>query len=77
MFAFCREVSITNTRPGQTDLWLPLVKTNISKAKISYSDASLFNSLPIDLKTIENYTVLSFTIKLKLSPTQPQSTTCG
>ena len=43
---------------------LPLAKTDISKA-ISYSGASLFNSLPSDLKTIENYTVSSFTIKLK------------
>ena len=42
-----------------------LVKTDISKAKISYSGASVFNSLPSDLKTIENYTVSSFTIKLK------------
>jgi hypothetical protein len=32
---------------------------------MSYSGASLFNSLPSDLKTIENYTVSSFTIKLK------------
>ena len=32
---------------------------------MSYSGASLLNSLPSDLKTIENYTVSSFTIKLK------------
>ena len=45
---------------------LPLVKTDISKA-ISYSGASLFLfvTLPGDIKTIENYTVSSFTIKLK------------
>jgi hypothetical protein len=35
---------------AQTDLRLSLVKTDISKAKISYSGASLFNSLPADLK---------------------------
>jgi hypothetical protein len=52
VFAFCRDVSITNTRSAQTDLRLPLVKTDISKAKIFYSGASLFNSLPSDLKTI-------------------------
>ena len=58
-------MSIGNTKSAQTDFRLPLVKTDISRAKMSYSGASLFNSLPSDLKTIENYTVSSFTIKLK------------
>jgi hypothetical protein len=58
---------IDNTRlsAAQIDLRFPLVKTYISKAKISYSGASLFNSLPSNLKTIENYTVSPFIIKLK------------
>ena len=54
-------MSIGNTKSAQTDFRLPLVKTDISRAKMSYSGASLFNSLPSDLKTIENYTVSSFT----------------
>jgi hypothetical protein len=42
------------------------LKTDISKAKISYIvGLSLFNPLPSDLKTTKYYTVSSFTIKFK------------
>jgi hypothetical protein len=48
-------------------LKVPSVKTEQDKSKISYSGASLFNSLPSELKDIENHSINS--CKKKLKPT--------
>ena len=48
-----------------TDLKVPSVKTTQAKSKISFSGASLFNSLPSELKDIENHSIYSYKKKLK------------
>jgi hypothetical protein len=53
LFTFCCETSSINTRSSLTDLKIPVIKTEIAKSKISFSGASLFNSLPDDLKVLQ------------------------
>lgn len=65
LFTFRCESSSIYTRSSLTDLEIPFVKTEIAKSKLSFSGASLFNSLPDDLKIIANYTVISYKKNLK------------
>ena len=65
LFVFVRDSQPIPTRSTITDLKVPLVKTEQAKSKISYSGASLFNSLPSELKDIENYSLNSYKNKLK------------
>ena len=57
--------SLVPTRSSITDLKVPSVKTTQAKSKISFSGASLFNSLPSELKDIENHSIYSYKKKLK------------
>ena len=52
-------------RSSLTDLKIPVIKIEIAKSKISFSGASLFNSLPDDLKDIANNTAISYKKHLK------------
>ena len=47
---FVRKSQPIRTRSTYTDLKVPSIKTEQAKSKISYSGASLFNSLPAELK---------------------------
>lgn len=58
-------MSNANTSSSLTHLRLPYVKTEFVKSKLSYSGASLLNSLPNDLKIIANRTISLYKIKLK------------
>ena len=53
------------TRSSETDIQVSTVKTEKSKSKITYSGATLFNSLPTNLKLFENYSYNVFKCKLK------------
>ena len=59
---FKKKIDLVNitTRSLKTDIKVEKVKTEKSKSKISYSGATLFNSLPTYLKEIENYSYASF-----------------
>ena len=65
LFVYVRDSQPIQTRSTITDLKVPLVKTEQAKSKISFSAASLFNSLPAELKMIENYSLSSYKSKLK------------
>ena len=65
LFVFVRDSHPIPTRSSITDLKVPSVKTTQAKSKISFSGASLFNSLPSELKDIENHSIYSYKKKLK------------
>ena len=65
LFVFVRDSHPIPTRSSMTDLKVPSVKTTQAKSKISFSGASLFNSLPSELKDIENQSIYSHKKKLK------------
>ena len=65
LFAFVRDSHPVYTRSSNSDLKLPQVKTEQAKSNISYSGASLFNSLPSELRDIENHSSNSYKKKLK------------
>ena len=67
LFVFVRDSHPILTRLTITDLNVSLVKIEQAKSKISYSGASLFNSLSSELKDIENYSFNSYKNKLKTS----------
>ena len=58
LFVFVRDSHPIPTRSSITDLKVPSVKTTQAKSKISHSGASLFNSLPSELKDIENHSII-------------------
>jgi hypothetical protein len=58
LFVFVRDSHPIPTRSSITDL--TSVKTTQAKSKISFSGASLFNSLPSELKDIENHSIYSY-----------------
>ena len=62
-FVFVRDSHPISTRSSISEV--PLVRTEQAKSKISYSGASLFNSLPSELKDIENHSINSYKKKLK------------
>ena len=53
------------TRSSLTDLKLQSIKSELSKSKLSYSGAKLFNSLPTELKIIDSFTTSSFKANIK------------
>ena len=65
LFVFVRDSHPISTRSSISDLKVPLVRTEQAKSKISYSGASLFNSLPSELKDVENHSINSYKKKLK------------
>ena len=65
LFVFVRDSRPIPTRSFISDLKVPSVKTEQATSKISYSGASLFNSLPSELKDIENHSIKSYKKKLK------------
>ncbi len=65
LFVFVRDSHPISTRSSISDLRVPLVRTEQAKSKISYCGASLFNSLPSELKDIENHSINSCKKKLK------------
>ena len=54
-----------STRSTKTDIKIARVETEKAKSKISYSGATLFNSLPTYLKEIDIYSYTTFKIKLR------------
>ena len=65
LFVFVYESHSIHTRSSIANLKVPSVKTEQAKSKISYSGASLFNSLPSELKDIEKNSYTSYKKKLK------------
>lgn len=65
LFSFLRDSHDVNTRSSITDLKLPRVKTEMAKSKLSYCGAMLFDSLPDELKGIDDHSLSSFKSKLK------------
>ena len=65
LFVFVRDSHPIPTGSSITDLKVPSVKTTQAKSKISFSGASLFNSLPSELKDTENHSIYSYKKKLK------------
>ncbi len=65
LFVFVRDSHPISTRSSISDLKVPYVRTEHAKCKISYGGASLFNSLPSELKDIENHSINSYKKKLK------------
>ena len=55
LFVFARDSHPISTRSSISDLKVPLDSSEQAKSNISYSSASLFNSLPSELKDIENH----------------------
>ena len=53
LFVFVYESHSIDTRSSIANLKVSSVKTEQAKSKISYSGASLFNSLPSELKDIK------------------------
>ncbi len=65
LFVFVRDSYPISTRSSISDLKVPLVRTEQAKSQISCSGAILFNSLPSELKDIENHSINSYKKKLK------------
>lgn len=65
LFEFINETHNVRTRSSLTNLKIPLVTTEVAKTKISYTGAMLFNSLPNNMKDIDNISPQSFKNFLK------------
>ena len=60
LFQFINDTHSVRTRSSLTDLKLPKVSSEIAKTKISYGGAMLFNSLPNNMKDVENISLQTF-----------------
>ena len=65
LFQFIIDTHSGRTRSSLTDLKLPKVSSEIAKTKIPYSGAMLFNSLPNNMKDVENISLQTFKNLLK------------
>ena len=65
LFQSINDTHSVRIRSSLTDLKLPKVSSEIAKTEISYSGAMLFNSLPNNMKDVENISLQTFKNVLK------------